>query len=153
MYRRAKKLCSALISRLGVKEGDRVATFAWNHYQHLELYYAIPGAGAICHTLNIRLSTDQLVYIINHAEDKILMIDDDFVLLIEKVKDKLTSVKAFIVMTDQKELPETSLSPVYSYEELIKELKIYNIRPENIIMEVDDCIICIKIYAIKNDNC
>jgi fatty-acyl-CoA synthase len=117
---RTRKLASVL-NKLGVNKGERIGTLGWNHHRHLEAYFAIPGIGAVLHTINIRLSPEQIVYIINHAEDKILMIDDDFVPLIEKVKDKLTSVKAFIVMTDQKELPETSLSPVYSYEELIKD--------------------------------
>src|SRR5947209_1725300 len=75
MYSRTKKVAAALVSRLGVKSGDRVATFAWNHYQHVELYYAIPGTGAICHTLNIRLSVEQVAYIINHAEDSIVFLD------------------------------------------------------------------------------
>ena len=61
-----------ILTKLGVQPGDRIGTFAWNNYQHLELYYAIPGAGAVCHTLNLRLFPDQLVYIVNHAEDKVV---------------------------------------------------------------------------------
>ena len=66
LYKRVKRLGNVL-RRLGVEPGDRVGTFAWNNYQHLELYYGIPCAGAVCHTLNIRLFPDQLVYVVNHA--------------------------------------------------------------------------------------
>ena len=71
---RVKRLANVLES-LGVQVGDRVGTFAWNNHEHLELYYAIPGAGAVCHTLNIRLAPDQLAYIINHAEDHVIILD------------------------------------------------------------------------------
>ena len=69
MYKRVKRLSKALV-KLGIAPGDRVGTFAWNNYQHLELYYAIPGAAAVCHTLNLRLFPDQLAYIVNHADDR-----------------------------------------------------------------------------------
>ena len=71
MYKRVKRLSKALV-KLGIEPGDRVGTFAWNHYQHMELYYAIPGAGAVCHTLNIRLFPEQLSYIVDHAEDQVV---------------------------------------------------------------------------------
>ena len=71
---------------LGVsKPGDCVGTFAWNNYQHLELYYGIPGAGAVCHTLNIRLAADQLAYIINHADDKVIFVDGTLLPLFEQL--------------------------------------------------------------------
>ena len=85
MYKRTKKLANALVRQFDIKPGDKVATYAWNHYQHLELYYAIPGVGAVCHPLNIRLSSDQIEYIINHAEDKIIFIDASLASLFEKV--------------------------------------------------------------------
>ncbi|HCE03127.1 MAG TPA: long-chain fatty acid--CoA ligase, partial [Acidobacteria bacterium] len=64
---RSRRLAAGLAA-LGVEHGDRVGTFAWNHYQHLEMYFGIPGAGAVCHTLNVRLFPRQLAYIVNHAE-------------------------------------------------------------------------------------
>ena len=73
-YRRVKRLGNVL-ETLGIEAGDRVATFAWNSFEHLELYFGIPGAGAVCHTLNIRLSHEQLKTIIDHAEDKVIFID------------------------------------------------------------------------------
>ncbi|MCM3707187.1 MULTISPECIES: long-chain fatty acid--CoA ligase [Cytobacillus] len=117
---RTRKLAESL-QKMGVERGDKVGTLAWNHHRHLEAYFAIPCSGAVLHTINIRLSPQHIIYIINHAEDKVLLIDPDIVPLIEKVKDKLKTVKAFIIMTDEEELPETSLSPVYHYEKLINE--------------------------------
>ncbi|WP_197207920.1 long-chain fatty acid--CoA ligase [Cytobacillus firmus] len=117
---RTRKLAESL-QKLGVERGNKVGTLAWNHHRHLEAYFAIPCSGAVLHTINIRLSPQHITYIINHAEDKVLLIDPDIVPLIEKVKDELKTVKAFIIMTDEEELPETSLSPVYHYEKLINE--------------------------------
>jgi fatty-acyl-CoA synthase len=116
---RTRKLASAL-KKLGVHQGDRVGTFAWNHHRHLEAYFAIPGIGAVLHTINIRLSPQHIAYIVNHAEDKVLFIDDDLLPIIEKVKDQLKHVQAYIVMTDLDELPKTTLTPVYHYEKLLE---------------------------------
>jgi fatty-acyl-CoA synthase len=116
--KRTRRLSSALES-LGVRRGDRVATFAWNHHRHLEAYFAIPLMGAILHTVNIRLSVEHIAYIINHAEDKIVLLDEDLIPLMEKVQPHLKTVEAFIIMSDRIELPDTSLKPVYSYEQLL----------------------------------
>ena len=86
--KRMAQLAHSLIS-MGINPGDRVATLAWNGYRHLELYYAISGIGAVCHTINPRLSSDQLTYIINHAEDLLLFVDLTFVPILEAVKEKL----------------------------------------------------------------
>lgn len=118
--RRARALASAL-ERFGLKTGERVATFAWNNHRHLEAYFAVPGAGFVLHMLNIRLSQDHLRYIIQHAEDRVLLIDEDLLPLIEPLKDELPSVKAFIIMCDHDQLPKTDLHPVYHYESLIAE--------------------------------
>lgn len=115
---RTRKLADSL-QKLGVERGDKVGTLAWNTHRHLEAYFAIPCSGAVLHTINIRLTPQHITYIINHAEDKVLLIDADIVPLIEKCKDELLTVKAFVIMTDGDTLPETSLSPVYHYEELI----------------------------------
>lgn len=116
---RTRRLMSALYE-LGINQGDRVGTLAWNHHRHLELYFAAPGMGAVLHTINIRLSPEHIIYIINHAEDKILFVDEDILPLIENIKDHLTTVEAFVVMTDKPDLPKSNLHPLYSYEELLQ---------------------------------
>ncbi len=118
--KRTRALASAL-EKLGIEKGDRVGTFAWNHHRHLEVYFAAPSMGAVLHTINIRLAVEHLIYIINHAEDKVLLIDVDLLPLIEQVKDEIPTVKAFIVMSDDKELPESTLEPLYSYEQLVAD--------------------------------
>lgn len=117
---RTRALASAL-EKLGIEKGDRVGTLAWNDHRHLEAYFAAPCMGAVLHTINVRLSQDHLSYIINHTEDKVLLIDAVFLPLIERIKDELHTIQAFIIMTDAKKLPETTLSPVYSYETLLAE--------------------------------
>jgi fatty-acyl-CoA synthase len=117
---RTRRLASAL-EKLGVKKGERVGTIAWNHHRHLESYFAIPGIGAVLHTINIRLAPNHIAYIVNHAEDQVLLIDEDLLPLVESVKNELTTVKAFIIMTEKDSLPETKLQPVYHYEELVNE--------------------------------
>lgn len=118
--RRTRRLADALKS-IGIRQGDRVATFAWNHHRHLEAYFAIPCMGAVLHTINIRLSPEHIVYIVNHAEDRALLVDEDLVPVIEKIKDRIPTVKAFIIMTDKPQLPATSLNPVYSYERFLEQ--------------------------------
>ena len=120
MYKRTCRLANAL-AKLGVKRGDRVGTLAWNHHRHLELYLAVPCYGAVLNTLNLRLFEDQLAYVINHAEDKVIFADDDLLPLLERIKDKLGVVEKIVVMTDEAELPETSFDSVVSYEELLSE--------------------------------
>lgn len=120
MAKRTRSLASAL-TKLGVEKGDRVGSFAWNHHRHLETYFAVPTIGAVLHTINIRLSKEHISYIINHAEDKVLLIDVDLLPLIEQVKDELKTVEAFILMSDEKSVPESTLSPLYSYEQLVAD--------------------------------
>ncbi|KQX62981.1 long-chain fatty acid--CoA ligase [Paenibacillus sp. Root444D2] len=117
--RRAKQLSSSL-QALGVKPGDRVATFAWNHHWHLEAYFAIPCMEAVLHTVNIRLPAEHIAYILNHAEDRFLFVDETLLPIIEKIQDQLTTIEGYILMTDKKELPPTSLHPVYLYENMIE---------------------------------
>ncbi len=118
--RRTRMLANAL-DKLGLERGDRVATLAWNDYRHVEAYYAIGGAGYVCHTVNPRLFPEQLVYIINHAEDQWLMIDPMFVPLLEKLLAQIGGVKGFIVLTDEAHMPDTSLPNAQSYEALIAD--------------------------------
>jgi fatty-acyl-CoA synthase len=115
---RAKQLANAL-AKLGVSQGDRVASLAWNDYRHLEVYYAVSGSGYVCHTINPRLFPEQIIYIINHAEDRFICVDAMFVPLLEAVADKIPNVEGFIVMTDEAHMPDTSLSNVMCYETLI----------------------------------
>ena len=115
---RAKKLAQAL-GRLGVEMGDCVGTLAWNSHRHMECWYGISGMGAVAHTINPRLFPEQLIYIMNHAEDKVLFTDVTFVPLLEKLKDHLTSIKYFIVMVGRDHMPDSSLDNMLCYEELI----------------------------------
>jgi fatty-acyl-CoA synthase len=119
-YARACRLANVL-SRLGVERGDRVGTLAWNHHRHLELYMAVPCYGAVLNTLNLRLFADQLAFIINHAGDRVIFVDDDVLPILEPLKDRLPNVRHFVIMTDEAHLPETSLSPARSYEQLMRE--------------------------------
>jgi fatty-acyl-CoA synthase len=118
--KRVRALSSAL-EELGVEQGDRVGTLAWNHHRHLEAYFAIPSMGAVLHTINIRLPAEHLIHIINHAEDKVLLVDPDLLPLIEKIADQIPAVKAFIVMGEDFSVPESSLDPLYAYEHLVAE--------------------------------
>ena len=102
LYRRSRRLASALVKR-GIKTGDRVATFAWNHYQHLEMYFGIPGAGAVCHTLNVRLSPRQLAYIASHAEDRIVFVDATVLPLFEPIARQLECVEQLVLVNAQNE--------------------------------------------------
>jgi fatty-acyl-CoA synthase len=112
---RAERLAAAL-HRLGVKADDRVATLAWNTQEHLEAYFAIPLMGAVLHTLNLRLFPDQLEYIINHAEDRIILVDDSVVPLLARFASRLKTVRQFIVMGSG---DASALGGVLRYEELI----------------------------------
>ena len=115
---RSRQLANVL-DRLGLERGDRVATIAWNDYRHLELYYAISGAGYVCHTINPRLFAEQLVFIINHAEDRWVFTDLMFVPLLEKLLPQIGNVEGFVVMTDEANMPETSLPNAVCYEALL----------------------------------
>jgi fatty-acyl-CoA synthase len=116
--KRTRKLAKAL-KRLEVQTGDRVATLAWNTWRHFELFYAIPGIGAVCHTINPRLFDEQIIYIANHAEDRFLFVDLTFVELVERLIEKLPTVEAVIILTDAAHMPATSLPNVLCYEDLL----------------------------------
>jgi fatty-acyl-CoA synthase len=117
MTERVARLSNAL-EKLGVRRGDRVATFAWNNARHLELYFAVPCMGAVLHPLNLRLPADQLMYIVAHADDQILFVDPSLLPVVEKLAPQLKSIKHYVVMADK--VPEgTTLNPVHSYEELL----------------------------------
>ncbi|MBI2959127.1 MAG: fatty-acid--CoA ligase [Betaproteobacteria bacterium] len=115
---RAKKLAQAL-SRLGVREGERIGTFAWNGYRHFELYYGVSGMGAVIHTVNPRLFPEQLTYIVNHAEDAYVFFDLTFASLIEQLAPACKGVKAWVAMTDPGHMPGNSIPNLLCYEELL----------------------------------
>src|ERR1700732_5062831 len=117
--RRSKRLANALI-RLGIRPGDRVGTLAWNTYRHFELYYGISGIGAVCHTINPRLFDDQIVYIVNHAADRLLFVDTSFVPLIERLAPELPSECRIVLMTDRDAEPVTIFPRLACYERLIE---------------------------------
>jgi len=118
VHLRTRKLAHGL-RKLGVKQGDVVATLAWNTARHMEAWYAIMGLGAVCHTLNPRLFAEQLIYIINHAEDKVILLDVTFIPILEGIRDKLPTVGAYVVMTDRDHMPDTSLPNVVCYEDML----------------------------------
>ena len=125
---RVCKLANALVG-LGIKKGDRVATLAWNGYRHLELYYGISGIGAVCHTINPRLSPEQMLYIIEHAGDRLLFVDTTFVPIIEKLIPKLPKNLVIIVMASSDD--SSTLSDNFlNYEQLILESSHDIIWPE-----------------------
>ena len=115
---RSKQLAGALTT-LGVKAADRVATLAWNGYRHVELYFGVSGMEAICHTLNPRLHPSQLIYILNHAEDRFLFTDLTFVPLVEAIADQLKTVEGIVVMTDAEHMPDSKLPNLLCYEDLL----------------------------------
>jgi len=115
---RAKRLASVL-DEAGLEHGDRIATLAWNDYRHLEIYYGVSGAGYVCHTINPRLFPEQLVFIINHAEDRWIFTDVMFVPLLEKLLPQIPNVERFVVLTDDAHMPETLLPNALSYETLL----------------------------------
>jgi fatty-acyl-CoA synthase len=113
--RRAKKLAVAL-GELGLEKSDRVATLAWNNYQHLEAYFGVPCSGLVLHTINPRLSADDITYIINHAEDRVLLIDETMVKLLDGFRDQVNLDHVFVLSADGS-APEG----LESYEELLSD--------------------------------
>ncbi len=112
---RSERLAKAL-GRLGVGDSDRVGTFLWNNQTHQEAYLAVPSMGAVLHTLNLRLFPEQLAYVINHAEDKVIIVDGSLIPLLARVRDQLTTVKHIVVAGDG---DTTSLGETLAYEELL----------------------------------
>jgi fatty-acyl-CoA synthase len=116
---RARKLAQVL-ERLGINPGERVGTLAWNGYRHMELYYGISGSGLVCHTINPRLFLEQISYIINHAEDKVIFFDVSFLPLIEKIHSLCPNVGKWICLIDEQQMPKSASINLACYETLIK---------------------------------
>jgi fatty-acyl-CoA synthase len=115
---RVRKLANAL-SGLGIEQGDRVATLAWNHYWHFEAYLAVPGMGAVLHTVNLRLSEEHQAYSLNHAGARVLIFDEDQLALVERVAAiGIPGIEKFVIITDG-EVPSTSLPGLISYEDML----------------------------------
>ena len=117
MVRRTKKLSVAL-GELGLEKSDRVATLAWNSHQHLEAYFGIPCSGAVLHTINPRLSPDDLAYVFDHAEDRILLIDETMLQLLNSFKDEVNLERIFVISADGS-VPDSAPDGVESYEDLL----------------------------------
>ena len=117
-FARTRQLANAMVP-WGLQQGDRIATLAWNDYRHLEAYYAAACSGYVCHTINPRLFPEQIVFIINHAEDQYVFTDPDFMPLVEKIASECPHVKGWVVMTNREHMPTTSLDNVLCYEELL----------------------------------
>ena len=115
---RIKKLANAL-SKFGIGIGDRVGTIAWNGYRHFELYYGASGQGAVLHTVNPRLQPEQISYVVNHAENKLLFVDLTFFSAVEKILPTFKTVRGVVVMTDSAHMPPTTRSDVMCYEDFI----------------------------------
>uniref|UniRef100_UPI00261DB63D AMP-binding protein n=1 Tax=Accumulibacter sp. TaxID=2053492 RepID=UPI00261DB63D len=115
--RRARQVAKAL-GALGVTAGERVATLAWNGYRHLELYFGVSGMGAVLHTINPRLFPEQIEYIVDHAEDRLLFFDLGFAPLVAKLADRLSGVRAFVVLTDREHMPDCGIPGLLCYEDL-----------------------------------
>ncbi len=118
--KRSRRMSKALLS-LGIKMGDRVATLAWNSFRHFELYFAISGIGAICHTINPRLSSEQLTYVVNHAEDSIIFLDLTFIPIIEAHITKFPKTTKYVLMADREHMPQCNIPGVICYEDLINK--------------------------------
>jgi fatty-acyl-CoA synthase len=117
---RARQLAQGL-GRLSVHDGDCVATIAWNTHRHMELYYGVSGMGAAVHTVNPRLHPSQLVYVLNHAKDRVLFVDLTFLPLAEAVWDQLETVKHMVVLTDRAHMPSATVPGALCYEDFLAE--------------------------------
>ncbi|WP_248916898.1 3-(methylthio)propionyl-CoA ligase [Pseudomonas moorei] len=127
--RRSRQVANSM-TMLGVQPGDRVATLAWNGYRHMELYFGVSGMGAVLHTINPRLFSEQIEFIIDHAQDQHLFFDLSFAGLIEELVPRLPHVKSFIALCDTAHLPDLDIRNLRSYEELIADQSTYFDWPE-----------------------
>ena len=121
LHSRARRVAKAL-TRRGIRLGDRVGTLAWNTARHFETWYGIMGTGAVCHTINPRLFPEQISYIINHAEDRLIFVDTTFVPPLEKIAKQIDRVEGFIVLTDSANMPKTSLPNAIAFEDWLKDV-------------------------------
>jgi fatty-acyl-CoA synthase len=116
--RRVCRLANAL-TQLGVQPGDTVAIMDWDSHRYLECFYAVPMLGAVLHTVNVRLSPEQIIYTMDHAEDDFLLVNRDFLPILEQIKGRIDMIKNFVVLNDEESLPETTIPFAYEYEEML----------------------------------
>jgi fatty-acyl-CoA synthase len=118
-----KRICQLAhgLGKLGVKAGDTVAVMDWDSHRYLECYFAVPMMGAILHTVNVRLSAEQLLYTINHAEDDVILVNAEFLPLLEAIQDKLATVKKIVLLSDEATAPQTSVVIDHEYETMLSE--------------------------------
>lgn len=120
LHSNSKRLANAL-AKLGVEQSDRLATIAWNNRRHLEIWYGVSGSGMVCHTINPRLFPQQIIYVINDAEDQVLFFEKTFLPLVMGVKDHLKTVKHFVCMTPPDEEVRAQLPNVIFYDDIVDE--------------------------------
>jgi len=120
MYERINRLANGL-EKLGVKHGDTICIFEFDSHRYLECFFAVPMMGAVMHTMNWRLSPEQILYTMNHAEDDVVLINSEFLPLLEAIWDKLETVKKVIVLTDEDNIPETKVKIDIEYEEMLRD--------------------------------
>lgn len=119
-FKRTRQLANAM-QTWNLESGSRIATLAWNDYRHFETYYATACSGLVCHTINPRLFPEQIVYIINHAEDQVVFVDADFMPLIESIAAQCPKVREWVVLTSAEHMPASELDNVSCYEDLVAE--------------------------------
>ena len=139
-YKRVCQLAHALKS-LGIKRGDRVASIALNDHRHLELYFGVPCYGAVLHTANFRLPQNHLVYILNHAEDQVIFVEEDLLMFVELVKDQLKTVKHIVVLSHTGKKPTSGIPNLIMYDELISQFPESYDFPEDL-SEWDPAMMC-----------
>lgn len=122
-----KRVCrlANVLTQLGVKPGDTVAMMDWDSHRYLECFYAVPMLGAVLHTVNVRLSPEQIIYTIDHAEDDFILVNSEFLPILEQIKGRIDTVKSFVLLNDEDLLPETSLPLVGEYEQMLAEAPEY----------------------------
>lgn len=121
-YERVVRLAGALVE-LGVRPGDRVATLAWNHHRHLELYLAVPLVGAVLHTVNLRLAADEIAYIIDHADDRLMFVDSSLLDLLSVARQRRPAMRVVLIDND------ADISGVIDYEELVASGQAWHSQP------------------------
>ncbi len=116
-----KRVCrlANVLTELGVKPGDTVAVMDWDSHRYLECFYAVPMLGAVLHTVNVRLSPEQIIYTIDHAEDDFLLVNGEFLPILEQIKGRIDTVKSFVVLKDEEPLPETTIPLAGEYEQML----------------------------------
>ena len=118
-FRKRVHRLANVLTELGVKQGDTVAVMDWDSHRYLECFYAVPMLGAVLHTVNVRLSPEQIIYTIDHAEDDFLLVNGEFLPILEQIKGRIDTVKSFVVLSDEDPLPETTIPLAGEYEQLL----------------------------------